>query len=108
MSRIHTLRYRQYIVCGGGVLGLGVLGVLLSVVVSPERTVTLALLGVVGAVVLSVANGGNDIANSMGVVTVSVEIPRLFPSFPSFPSSFFPRLFSLAFFPSSFFPRPFS
>jgi hypothetical protein len=38
-------------------------------VATPARTVTLAMLGVVGAVVLSVANGGNDIANSMGVVT---------------------------------------
>ena len=34
--------------------------------VQPARTLTLVYLGVVGAVILAVANGANDIANSMG------------------------------------------
>ena len=32
LHKIHTLRYRQYIVCGSVALGVGLLGVLLSVV----------------------------------------------------------------------------
>ena len=32
LHQIHTLRYRQYIVCGSVALGVGLLGVLLSVV----------------------------------------------------------------------------
>ena len=69
LSNIESLAVRQYIVFGFIFLFIVVFAIVLSAAIQPARTWTLAMLGVVGAVLLSVANGGNDIANSMGVVT---------------------------------------
>ena len=64
--RSWPLACRQSTVLGAVLVVISSVIVILALAVQPERTRTLVYLGVIGAVVLSFANGANDICNSMG------------------------------------------
>tara|TARA_B100000795_G_C22794913_1_gene438867 strand:- start:146 stop:2875 length:2730 start_codon:yes stop_codon:yes gene_type:complete len=69
LSSIDSIEKRQWYIFGIVLILIVLIGIVLAYIVQPKRTGTLVGLGVVGAIVLSFANGANDIANSMGVVT---------------------------------------
>ena len=65
-SRNVSLFARQSIIIGSLLVLICGVVLIFAFGVQPARTLTLVYLGVIGAVILAVANGANDIANSMG------------------------------------------
>jgi phosphate/sulfate permease len=62
----HHYHHRKWTISTFVLIIIIFIGLIFNYGVQPERTQTLVYLGILGAVILSIANGANDIANSMG------------------------------------------